>query len=79
MLTKQHLELIARALKDARPPDHFSQSGLPEDKRMELRAMDEQWVRTVETFCRVCEQDNRSFNRDKFTTYIQTGGYERKK
>ena len=78
MLTKQHLEVIALALRRARPPDHFSQSGLPEDKRMELRAMDEQWVRTVEMFCVVLQQDNRNFSRDKFTDYIQTGRYQKK-
>ena len=78
MLTKQHLEIVAQALKIARPPDQYSVNGLPEDKRMELRAMDEQWVRTVETFCRVLLLDNPNFNRDKFTDYIQTGRYQKK-
>ncbi len=79
MLTKQHLEIVAQALKIARPPDQYSVNGLPEDKRMELRAMDEQWVRTVETFCRVLKLDNKNFNADKFTTYIQTGRYNHTK
>jgi len=78
VLTKRELEVIARALREARPPDHFSVNGLAEDKRMELRAMDEQWIRTVETCCNHFERDNPRFDRDKFTDFVQTGRYQKK-
>lgn len=77
LMSKRHFEVIASGLAKARPPDHTQQSGLDEAKRMELRAMDEQWIRSVESICDALQTTNPSFDREKFTDWVQGNGRTR--
>lgn len=77
LTSKRHFEVIANALADARPPDDSGVSGICQGDRDKLRAQDEQWVHTVTIMCDALQSTNPSFDRDKFTDWIQSKGCTR--
>lgn len=75
-IAKKEMERLAKALAKSRPPEAEGGSSLAQVERTTaLKAMDEQWVKTVEAICDALEELNPRFDRDIFTTYVQTGGY----
>jgi hypothetical protein len=76
-IAKKELERLAKALADSRPPmaEEEGTSLSAVERKTILKAKDEQWVATVHAICDVLEELNPRFDRDIFTTYVQTEGY----
>lgn len=73
-IAKKELERLAKALADSRPPNTITVAEM-QKLGSPLKAMDDQWVKTVYAICDALEELNPRFDRDIFTTYVQTGGY----
>lgn len=72
-IAKKEMEILAKALATSRPP---LEAERPQSFSKELlKAQDEQWVKTVDAICDALEEINPRFDRDIFTTFIETGGY----
>lgn len=75
-IAKKEMEILAQALAKSRPPEAEGGTSLAQvDRVIALKAKDEQWVATVDAICDALEQINPRFDRDIFTTFVQTGGY----
>lgn len=67
MFSKRHYEALATALRKAKPPLEGFNSP------QEAKAADDQWKTTVTRVCDELEADNRAFNSEKFTDWINNG------